>query len=547
VGASVSKFEETLMLPGKKYRPEDYLDILWRRKWLAIIPFVVISIGTAIWVHYLPNRYRSDARILIVPQQVPEDFVQPTVTTSLDARLQAISQQILSRTRLERIIQELNLYQEERETMIMEDVIELMRRDTSIQIPRVRGRNAEPGSFTVGFVASNARTALQVTERLASQFITESLQDRTIQADQTSQFLETQLEEARRKLAEHEQKFAQFRQRYAGELPTQVQSNLTVMSSTQGQLQAIIESINRDRDRQLVLDKIIADMTSMATVAPERPSPSREGQAVPPTAAAQLQAAQAGLRELQLRLKPEHPDVMRAQRVVRELAAKAAVEELNSPVGVGGATPARSTLSASDQKRLSELQAERESLDRRIASNQAEEARLQNVLSSYRAKVEAAPNREAESTELMRDYETLDEQYRTLLGRSQQSRIAADLERRQIGEQFRLIDPARLPERPISPDRPRLNMLGSMMGLALGLALIGLVEYRNTTFRTEEDFELSLALPVLAVIPAMLSRPELKRARKRRLMAVGASLAAVTVVVAVVVWKYSDIVATWTR
>ncbi len=177
----------------------------------------------------------------------------------------------------------------------MEDVIELMRRDISIQIPRVTGRE-RAGSFTVGFAADNARTAMQVTERLASQFITESLQDRTVQADQTSQFLETQLEEARRKLADHEQKFAQFRQRYAGELPTQVQSNLAVMQSTQTQLQAVADTINRDRDRQLVLDKNDG-----------RPGGDQRGdtsgtrhrgirQAVPPTAAEQLEAARAALR-----------------------------------------------------------------------------------------------------------------------------------------------------------------------------------------------------------------------------------------------------------
>src|SRR5688572_17734114 len=112
------------MVPGKKYRPEDYLEIIWRRKWAAVIPFVIVALGVALGTQFLPDRYRSEARILIVPQQVPENYVQPTVTTSLDSRLQAINQQITSRTRLERIIQELNLYEDERRTMIMEDVIE---------------------------------------------------------------------------------------------------------------------------------------------------------------------------------------------------------------------------------------------------------------------------------------------------------------------------------------------------------------------------------------------------------------------------------------
>ena len=532
------------MLPGKKYRPEDYLEILWRRKWIAIVPFVIITLGTVIGTQFLPNRYRSEAQVLIVPQQVPEDYVQSTITSSLNARLQAISQQIQSRTRLERIIQELNLYEAERRTLIMEDVLDLMRRDIGVQIARPRSPREQPGFFTVSFMAENPRTAMQVTERLASQFITENLQDRTVQADQTSQFLETQLEEARRRLADHEQKLAQFRLRHAGELPSQVQSNLAVMQSTQAELQNVIDTINADRDRQLVLDRVIADLLSISASAPP-PSPTNpKGTTEPATAAEQLQQARMALRTLQLRLKAEHPDIIRAQRVVRELETKARAEELSKPVGVS--TAERTPLSGPDQKRLSEMQAERESLERRIIAARSEEARLQTVLAAYRARVEAAPTRESEETELTRGYATLQEQYETLLERSQQSRIAADLERRQIGEQFRLIDAARLPERPISPNRPRMNTLGALAGLVLGVGLVALLEYRDKSFRSDDDIALSLSLPVLAVIPVMNTRRERDRVKHRRRLALSASLVAMTCAIAAIVWLMDEIV-NWVR
>jgi polysaccharide chain length determinant protein (PEP-CTERM system associated) len=528
------------MLPGKKYRPEDYLEILWRRKWLVIVPFVIISLGTVIGTQFLPNRYRSDAQILIVPQQVPENFVPTTITTSLNSRLQAISQQIQSRTRLERIIQELNLFPEQRKTMIMEDVVELMRRDIIVSIARPAARREDPGYFTVGFMSDNPRTAMQVTERLASQFITENLQDRTVQADQTNEFLETQLEESRRRLADHEQRLAQFRQRHSGELPSQVGSNVAVMQSTQAELEGIYEAINRDRDRQLVLDRMAADLVSISAATAQNTAQTVKAvENAPPSAAQQLATAQSALRTLQLRLKDEHPDLIRAQRVVRELEQKARAEELNNPIGVG--TSERSALSASDQKRLSEMQIERDSLDRRILASRAEEARLQAVLSSYRAKLEATPTRESEETELTRDYTTMQQQYQTLLQRSQQSRIAADLERRQIGEQFRLIDAARLPERPISPNRPRLNMLGAFAGLAFGFALIALIEYRNTSFRTDDDIALSLSLPVLAVIPVMNTRRERDRSKHRKLIAISASLVAMLGAIAIIVFMIDDI------
>jgi capsular polysaccharide biosynthesis protein len=183
------------------------------------------------------------------------------------------------------------------------------------------------------------------------------------------------------------------------------------------------------------------------------------------------------------------------------------------------------------------MQAERDSLDRHIATSRAEEARLQGVLASYRDRVEAAPAREAQLTGLMRDYDTLEQSYKGLLAKSQESDIAADLERRQIGEQFRVIDPARLPERPISPNRPRFNGMGAAGGLIIGLALIALLEYRDTSVRTDEDVTLSLALPVLAVIPLMITSGERKRNRRRTLAAATASLVLMMSVLAFAVWK----------
>src|SRR5688572_12577128 len=102
------------MLPGRKYTPVDFLMMAWKRKWLILTSVVVIGSATFIWSWNLPNRYRAEATVIIVPQRVPEDYVRPTVTAAIDDRLNMISQQILSRTRLERIIQEFNLYQEER-------------------------------------------------------------------------------------------------------------------------------------------------------------------------------------------------------------------------------------------------------------------------------------------------------------------------------------------------------------------------------------------------------------------------------------------------
>src|SRR5207245_4937440 len=185
--------------------------------------------------------YRSETLILVVPQRVPVAYVKSTVTARIEDRLQSISQQILSRTRLERIIQDFNLYERERRTGIMEDLVERMRKDIEVQI--VKG-----DAFRVAFTADSRRTAMKVTERLASLFIDESLRDREVLAEGTNQFLEAQLEDARRQLIDNEKKLEDYRRLHAGELPKQQESNLQGLHNIEMQLQALVDSLHRDRD-----------------------------------------------------------------------------------------------------------------------------------------------------------------------------------------------------------------------------------------------------------------------------------------------------------
>src|SRR5688572_28291717 len=226
------------MLPGKTYTPDDILRIAWKRRWYIAIPLIVVASTTAVVAMFLPNRYQSSTSIVIIPQRVPENFVRSTVTADLSERLSIISKQILSRTRLERIVQEFNLYPQERSgSFIMEDIIEKMRtRDIKLSLNGSGARDAS-SSFTVSFESQDARTAMRVTERLASLFLQENLEDRELLADQTNQFLNVQLEEAKRKLVEKENALKEFRMRNNGVLPDQVTANLQMMQTAQMQLQ----------------------------------------------------------------------------------------------------------------------------------------------------------------------------------------------------------------------------------------------------------------------------------------------------------------------
>lgn len=526
------------MVPGKKYKPEDFIKIAWRRRWLIAVPFVVIGLATVVYAYFLPNRYRSESLILVVPQRVPENFVRSTVTTDVNQRLQTISQQILSRTRLERIILDLNLYPEERRDGIMEDVVERMRRqDISISIDQPRRRNEDTSSFRVGFTYTNPRIAMQVTERLASLFIEENIRDREILAEGTDQFLESQLEEARRQLLENERKLEEYKRRYAGQLPTQLQTNLQVLQNSQQQLQNVSESMLRDRDQRSLLDRMLADALAAGATAT---SLSGEPVTEASPAAVQLEAARRTLQQMALRFKPDHPDMVRAERIVKELEQKAEAEAAQQPLGPSTRPPSTAPVTpeeAARRRRIDDLRGQIAALDTQIASREREAQRLQGMIAAYQARVEAAPGREAELVALSRDYDTLQERYRSLLSKREDAKIAANLEKRQIGEQFKVIDAARLPERPQSPDRTRINLMGALAGLALGLGLAALLEYRDTSLREEEDVLIALAMPVLAAIPQLTTSVE--RQRRRRLK-VALSLATGFVVLigaAAAVWR----------
>ena len=187
------------MLPGKRYKPEELIQIVTRRIWFLIIPWLLTAVGTVGFAKLLPDRFRSESIILVVPPRVPESIVKSAITAKIGDRLPSISQQILSRTRLERIIQDFGLYSRERKKELMEDIVNDMRAD--IDVKMIKG-----DAFYVRYVSNDARTAMKVTERLASLFVEDNLRDREVLTEGTNQFLESQLDDARRRLLEHEKK-----------------------------------------------------------------------------------------------------------------------------------------------------------------------------------------------------------------------------------------------------------------------------------------------------------------------------------------------------
>ena len=265
------------MIPGKTYTPEDYLAMAWRWKWIILVPFVLVTPLVAAWTYSLPDMFRSETLILVVPQRVPESYVQSTVTARIEDRLQSITQQILSRTRLERIIENFDLYPGQREVQVMEDVVVSMRNAIDVQL--IKG-----DAFRVSFEYGEPQNAMKVTERLASLFIEENLRDREVLAEGTHQFLESQLEDSRRRLVEQEKTLEDYTRTYSNELPSQLEANLQVIQNPRSRFR---ESAARSSAT------VIADSSSSGR-SPTRPRRNSARHKYPPAATPATTACRPG-------------------------------------------------------------------------------------------------------------------------------------------------------------------------------------------------------------------------------------------------------------
>ncbi|HET7218504.1 MAG TPA: GNVR domain-containing protein [Vicinamibacterales bacterium] len=526
------------MLPGKKYGIQDYLAVA-KRYWWIVAATTIVGAFTALVVSASEHdTFESEMLIQIIPQRVPDAIVRSTVTVKTEDRMDSLEAQVKSRVNMERLIREFNLYPEDVAAMPMEDVVAKLRGAIKIDLVRA-ARHLPADSFYVRFTYSNADTAARVTSAIGNMFIAENARERKDLAGGTNKFLAIQLAEAKGKLDVAEQRMERFRLMHAGRLPTERDFNLQAVQTTQSQLQASIEATARDRDRRQTVQRMYAD--ALATPIPVSPVQASPAAANDPNAAAtvplatQLTTAENVLQALERRLKEGHPDLRRQRKIVADLRAKVAAEPKQAgstasvPTGVTNEEVQR-------RERLNAYQAEIESLDRQIAFKESEEKKLRATIAEYQGKLAAIPGVESEWLALTRDYETLKTSYENFLRKSEDSRVAADLEEQQVGEQFRVVDSAKVPVHPVGAVRVQTNAIGTAAGMLLGVGIVAFLFVRDTTFHSEADVLDVLRLPVLALVPLVVDAEQMARARRRRMLV--ASLVAVAVVGAgVVAWQ----------
>jgi succinoglycan biosynthesis transport protein ExoP len=509
------------MLPGKPISPTLMLQMLRRRALLILVPPAITFFIALTYSARLPNLYRSDMLIAVDPQSVPDSFVRSTVTLRTDRRLEALRVRVFSRTTLEDLIKRFDLYPVERQSGSMESVVAKMRSDLAMpmEVPRPRwGEEPQPTAFHVQFTYPDPKIATSVTQQLGALFVETNVRERGAMAGATNRFLEMQLAASREKLEAQELKLKGFRERHGKEMPTQAQANLQALTTSQMRMQGLIESIARDRDRKLMLERLYRDAFA------ERPnfsvavSGAPGGQPpVPQTVAQRLAAARGALSNLELKYTPDHPDVVRARRLVAELEPQAEAEKQAASANTSDA-PAAPSFPTEQQEQLRQMRAEIESLDRQVAFKESEETRVRAEVSEYQRRLEAVPGIESEFIALARDYDTQQTAYKELLTKSTAAQLAANLEDQDIGERFRIVDPAQVPVQPLPSQRITYNAGGFGIGLVIGLLLSVLLEIRDKSFRSEADVLDVVGLPVLATVPRIITVGERGRIRTWRLI-----------------------------
>lgn len=501
-----------------------YLDIFSRRRWWVVIPAIVIATLTVPIVMWLPATYRSTTLITVEAQKVPEEFVRSTVTIPIEERLQSISQQILSRTRLERVIEKYHLYQEDRQrgwewfttwfgrsedqkqgagpdSPQMLDLVELMKRNIEIDVPRGRNRD---NTISISFSGESPQTVQTVTNELASLFIEENLKVREAQAEGTTEFLETELQQVKAQLETHEQQLRAFKERSMGELPDQLETNLRTLDRLQLERQVLQQSLKNAEDRYTDLSRQL-----LAASASSEP-------ATPTDLARRLQTLRARLADLRTEYRDEYPDIVLLRKEIASLESelasqggREAQEVTSEPPGGQFAAGNPLAMQVADQQR--EIS----------AIKQRQQAVLEQI-GEYERRVENTPFREQQLAMILRDYENVQRTYQSLLAKRQEAKISESLERRQKAEFFRILDPANLPSRPDKPNRPLLMLLGILGGLAAGLGLAYLREQFDPSIQSEEDLvAATTGLPVLAVIPVIPAVKKKSRAGASSMAHVG--------------------------
>lgn len=483
------------------------IKMIWSRKRLLVGVWAVLSMSATLVVSLLRPTYRAEAVVLVDSQKIPERYVQSIVNTEFQERLVAISQRVLSFDHLEKMIDEFGLYRRDKGSVSAEDLIERMRKEITIKLER-GWTGTRPGAFRIGYSGEDPNAVAQVVNRLGFLFVDENLRAREIQAVGTEELIVAQLSEAKRTLDQLESKVTQYKLRHSGELPEQQQSIISTLAQLRSSLDAGRDTLNRTQDAKVVLESSLS-MTEITRQALEKSvtERTRAEPEPPPRQTPQSEVLQGRYANMLKRYSPDHPDMQALRRAI-----EAALDEERSGAQPTATRPVElhkeGDAAASDalqleqaRERVRTLRSQIAQAEEELASRKTEQDKTLNEISTYQERLGLLPLREQEMAQLLRDYENSKGNYRTLLDKKLAAGMATEMELRQKPERFALLDPARTPTTPISPNRPLLYASGCACALLLSIGLTLLLEWRKALFLGE--WELPQGVVVLGRLPAV--------------------------------------------
>lgn len=471
-----------------------------RRRYLHFLPPLLagwIIIMAASWI--LPPRYRSGTLILVEQPTMPKDYVTPNVNDDLQERLQSITQQILSRTRLLHILEEKHLYADSRVSLTDDEKVERMRKDIEIEL--VRDPQGRVDAFNVFYSARGPQIAQQVTSQLTDLFIDENLEVRQHQSEGTTKFLETQLETARTMLAAQEARIREFKTQHVGEMPAQLESNLQILSGLQAQLRTEEDALNSAKQQRVYLQTLADQYRAL------RISSADGGPAGIPAIDRELDRLKAELADLSSHYTERHPDVrkLKEQIAKTERMRTQMISDLNS----SGSAPTPIE-AAAQQPAMAQLQSQLQSNQAEIANRERSIAGLKAKIGEYQGRLNQEPVREQQLADLTLGYDQSKANYDDLLKKKNESAMATSMELLQQGERFRIVDPPSLPTKPDFPNRWKFCIIGLVAGLALGVLVAGTAELTDDRLYSESEIKKLLPVAVICEIPVipMTLRPQ---------------------------------------
>jgi uncharacterized protein involved in exopolysaccharide biosynthesis len=490
------------MIENRDLTIDDYLSMLQRRMKLILIPTLLAPLAGFLISYAFTAKYTSQALVLVEGQKVPEGVVQSVVTQDLAQRVATMQQQVLGHNRLQSMI-------EQRHPGLLrggknlDDVIDDIRQGVTIepvvtdlsQIANTGGARRRPGQgtsvpgFYVNYTGPSPKEAQDIANDLTSMMLFENQNTREQVAQSTTDFISRQLDEAKHNLDDQDSKLAVFKRQYAGQLPGDEDNNLKVLSSLNSQLDADTQTVNRAEQDKAYTESLLAQQLAAWK--------SSQGTTNPQSLEQQLTTLQGQLLSLRARYTDDHPDVIKAKADIAEVKKKLA--EVNDAAAKGADPTDKASLSEPPEIRQLRLQIHQ--YGEVLAQATREQKRIADQIRIYQSRVAISPEVEEKYKQLTRDYDTAQKFYTDLLAKKSTSDMATDMEKRQQGEQMRLLNQASLPEAPSFPNRWLFAGGGLGAGLVLGLGLALWLEMRDKSIRNEADVEASLQLPVLVSLP----------------------------------------------